>query len=107
MCVFWCGVSHDSWEKVNRNMACQHQKRRRRLATAGLHDSVVGLTERFKALSLPCLDPKTADADVRRDTGSLTIHGAYQCGLRVSLDHISLRLVRLVTGTRISIVDIG
>lgn len=89
-------------------MACQHQKRRRRLATAGLHDSVVGLTERFQALSLPCLDP--ADADVRRDTGRLTIH-AYQCGLGVNfgvlLDHISWRLVRLVTGTRISIVDIG
>lgn len=49
---------------------------------AGLHDSVVGLTESFQALSLPCLDPKTADVDVGRDTGGLTFRGAYQCGLR-------------------------
>lgn len=106
-CVFWCGASHNSWEEAKRNMGCQHQKRRRGLAMAGLHESVVGLTESFQSLSLRCLDPKTADADVGRDTGGLTFHGAYQCGLRVSLDHTSWRLVRLVTGTRISIVDIG
>lgn len=94
--VFWCSVSHNSWEEANRNMARQHQKRRR-LAMAGLHDPVVGLTESFQSLSLPCLDPKTADADVGTDTGGLTFHGAYQRGLRVSLDHTSWRLVRLVT----------
>lgn len=112
LCLLWCCVRNNSWEEANKHGLSapeEEMKATWRLAMPGLHDSFVALRESFQALSFSCLrqDPKPADAAVGTDTGGLTCHRAYQCGLRVTLKHTSWRLVHLVTGKKISIVDIG